>query len=419
MKNFTKDRMFYKFCMYGFLKNLKFFETFLMLFFLEKGLSFLQIGTLYSIQFVAVNIMQMPTGIFADAMGRRRTMIISFGSYIISFAMFFFAASYPMFAVSMIFFAFGESFRSGTHKAMIFQYLTSKGWQDQKVHYYGHTRSWSQAGSALSVLIAAGIVFYSGSYKYIFAASIIPYLLDMLLIMSYPAELDGEKKELKAGQIRGSIVSVMKESFGSLKDTHVLRSINNAAVYTGFYDAMKTYLQPVLKTLALSIPVFLAYDEKKRSAIVVGIVYALLYLQTAYFSRISGRIAEQFKNLSRPLNLFLLIGLGAGVASGILYHYTYLLASVIVYIIIYIIQNIRRPINEAYITDMVEHKILATALSAEGQVSTLITALLAPLLGVLADHFGVGMALAGVSAGIILLFPLYYAGERKTGNAES
>lgn len=419
MKNFTKDRMFYKFCIYGFLKNLKFFETFLMLFFLEKGLTFLQIGTLYSIQFVAVNILQMPTGIFADSMGRRRTMILSFGSYIVSFVMFFFATSYPLFAASMVFFAFGESFRSGTHKAMIFQYLQIKGWQDQKVHYYGHTRSWSQAGSALSVLIAAGIVFYSGSYKYIFLASIIPYLADMLLIISYPAYLDSGKQRLKAGQTLKSVGSVIKESVGAFKDRHVLRSIMNAAVYTGFYDAMKAYLQPVVKTLALALPIFIAYDDKKRSAIVVGIVYAILYMQTAYFSRISGHIAEKFRNLPLPLNLFLFAGLGFGVVSGILYHYKFFLASVIVYIGIYIIQNVRRPISEAYITDSVDHEILATALSAEGQVSTFITALLAPLLGVLADHFGVGIALVVLSAGLVLFFPLYYARERAAKEVKS
>ncbi len=33
-KTFNKDLQFYKFCAYGFLKNLRFFEPFLMLFFL-------------------------------------------------------------------------------------------------------------------------------------------------------------------------------------------------------------------------------------------------------------------------------------------------------------------------------------------------------------------------------------------------
>ena len=46
----SRNRQFRKFQAYGFLKNLRFFDPFLMLFFLEKGLSYLEIGTLYAIR---------------------------------------------------------------------------------------------------------------------------------------------------------------------------------------------------------------------------------------------------------------------------------------------------------------------------------------------------------------------------------
>ena len=60
----------------------------------------------------------------------------------------------------MLLFANGEAFRSGTHKAMIIQYLKIKGLLKLKTEYYGHTRSWSQRGSAISSLIAGGLVLY-------------------------------------------------------------------------------------------------------------------------------------------------------------------------------------------------------------------------------------------------------------------
>ena len=140
-QKFNKDLQYYKFCMYGFLKNLRFFEPFLILFFLEKGLSFFQIGTLYAIREITINILEIPTGIVADSLGRRRTMIFSFIAYIISFIIFYLSAKYLLFVIAILFFAFGDAFRTGTHKAMIFEYLKIKGWNDQKVHYYGHTRS--------------------------------------------------------------------------------------------------------------------------------------------------------------------------------------------------------------------------------------------------------------------------------------
>ena len=87
---FPKDRQFYKFSLYGFLKNLKFFDPFIILFFREMGFSFLEIGALFSIREIAKNVLEIPTGIIADAFGRRASMIYAFVSYISSFMIFYF-----------------------------------------------------------------------------------------------------------------------------------------------------------------------------------------------------------------------------------------------------------------------------------------------------------------------------------------
>ena len=175
-----RDRMFYKFSLYGFLKNLQFFDPFILLIFRSYGLSFLQIGLLYSIRDVAANILEIPTGIIADSFGRRRAMVSAFVAYIGSFIMFYFLKDFLFLALAMVLFAFGQAFRTGTHKALILEYLKIQGISDLKVAYYGLTRSASQFGSAINALIAAGLVFYTGSYRVMFLASTVPYLLDLL-----------------------------------------------------------------------------------------------------------------------------------------------------------------------------------------------------------------------------------------------
>jgi MFS family permease len=157
-----RDRMFYKFSLYGFLKNLRFFDPFILLIFRSYGLSFLQIGLLYSIRDVAANILEIPTGVIADSFGRRRAMVSAFIAYIGSFVMFYFLKDFLFLALAMVLFAFGEAFRTGTHKALILEYLKIQGISNLKVAYYGLTRSASQFGSAINALIAAGLVFYTG-----------------------------------------------------------------------------------------------------------------------------------------------------------------------------------------------------------------------------------------------------------------
>ncbi|NOX84457.1 MAG: MFS transporter [Chlorobi bacterium] len=196
-----KNLQYYKFCLYGLLKNLRFFDAFLVLFLLESGLDFLLIGVLYSIREVTLAITEIPSGVIADALGRRRTLVTSFALYIFSFILFYFAGHFIWFAAAMFIFAFGDAFRTGVHKAMIFDYLKRNNREDQKVNYYGHTRSWSQAGTALSSLIAAFIVFYTGSFRLIFPATIIPYIADMFLVWSYPRYLDGKNIPFSASLI--------------------------------------------------------------------------------------------------------------------------------------------------------------------------------------------------------------------------
>ena len=81
--------MIYRFSVYGFLKNLRLFEPFIILLFREDGLSFLQIGLLYSIRDIATNFLEIPSGIYADAFGRRKSMLFSFSAYIVSFIVFY------------------------------------------------------------------------------------------------------------------------------------------------------------------------------------------------------------------------------------------------------------------------------------------------------------------------------------------
>lgn len=411
---FRKDKQYYKFCAYGFFKNLRFFDPFLLLFFLSKGLSFFEIGTLYAIREITINLFEIPTGILADSLGRRRSMISAFAFYIVSFIIFFFASGYWVFIIAILFYAYGDAFRTGTHKAMIFEYLKINGWQDQKVHYYGHTRSWSQMGSAVSAIIAAGIVFFTHDYRMVFLFSVIPYVIDLSLMTTYPKELDGKRRQLYKGEILDNFKETIHDFVTSFRNIGILRAILNQAVYTGYYKAVKDYLQPVIQGFAVSLPIILWANEEQRASIMVGLVFSVIYFLTSYASRHAGRFADRFRNLNRPLVISLSIGLVAGFLSGLLYNRGWYLGAVVCYTGIYLVENLRKPIGISIIADRLEKDILATALSAESQAETLFAAIIAPVIGLVADLWGVGTALMVISSGLFVLMPLYSTGRSKT-----
>ena len=401
-----KDWMFYRFSMYGFLKNLRFFEPFILLFFREAGLTYFEIGLLYSIRDVANNILEVPTGVYADAFGRRRSMVMAFVAYILSFVVFYFFRSFYIYALAMLLFACGEAFRSGTHKALILEYLKINQMAHLKVEYYGRTRAASQLGSAINSLIAAGLVFYAGNYRYIFVASIIPYVLDLINLATYPPELDGDLIRPAKGAIGAQIKGTLQTFFAIFRAPDAMRAILNSGGFSAFFKATKEYLQPILEGFALSLPLWMMLEDTKRSSIIIGIVYFVIYLLTSYASKSSADFGKRFSNLPQALNLTFLIGAGLLFAAGLSAGWQIDLAAIVVFLAFYVLQNLRKPMNVAFISDQISSRVMAAGLSVETQFTTILMAILAPILGAIADRFGVGVALASLGGLMLALVPL-------------
>jgi len=98
-----------RFSLYGFLKNQRYFEPFLVLFFLDQGLSFTQIGLLVAVRELSANLLEIPSGALADLYGRRRAMVSSFAAYILSFLVFAGGTIFIHFALAMFLYAFGDA----------------------------------------------------------------------------------------------------------------------------------------------------------------------------------------------------------------------------------------------------------------------------------------------------------------------
>ena len=107
-------------------------------------------------------------------------------------------------------------------------------------------------------------------------------------------------------------------------------------------------------------------------------------------------------------------GLFMGVLIGFFYNCQLTIISILLYIGIYMIQNLRKPMGISYVSDMVQQDILATALSAESQITTLFTAIIAVSIGLCADHFGIGSAIMIISLTLLLTTPMWRAKDNKT-----
>jgi len=310
----------------------------------------------------------------------------AFAGYIASFLLLYLGRSFPAFAAAMLLYATGEASRTGTHKAMIMSYLGMRGWMHLKSRYYGRTRSWSQLGAAL----------------------------DALLIASYPAALDGNSANADSGSAIARLRGTARDLRRAARDPRLAITVVNASLLGGFYKAAKDFLQPMIQALAISLPLFAGLDVQRRSAVLVGIVYALLYVATSVAARSAAAVLERLGPLSRALNLELFAGLGVTFGAGVAHAAGLPGPAVTLFMLLYVLQNLRRPLSVTYMSDAVSERVQATALSVESQVQSLIGALCAIAIGAVAEAAGgaVGVGLAVVAGTALLAFPLYHLRTR-------
>ncbi|PID91070.1 MAG: MFS transporter [Bacteroidetes bacterium] len=396
---YLKDRQYRKFCAYGFLKNLRFYEAFFILFLLNRGLSFTQIGTLYAIRMIVTNLFELPSGIVADSFGRKRSLLTSFLLYIAAFMVFYLFRSFWLFVPAFVSIGIAEAFRSGTHKGMIMDYLSSKHWDEQAVDYYGHTRSWSQRGSALSALLAGVIVLFGGNYELIFLASILPYILNMLNVLSYPGYLDRSLKSRETKSL-SQLMDPLKMLGQVLRDRKIRRIMHSSALHSAYLKAIKDYVQLVMLNLALVLPLLTNQASEKRSALSIGVFYFLIYLASSWASRNAARFSDKRPRMATAT---LLAGFLAGTLSGFLFHLELWGLALLAFALIYIVENIRKPLLTGALAEVAPKEILTSVISAQSLWHTILGSLMAVGFGLIADHRGIGPALMCVSGLLLVL----------------
>ncbi len=406
--------MIKRFSLYGFLKNMQFFEPFFILYFLDMGLNYFQIGLLISFRAICINVMEIPSGAIADIYGRKNALILSLINYIISFTIFTFTSNIVLLLSAIFFFSIGEAFRTGTHKAIIFHWLKENNKTSKKTEVYGYTRSWSKKGSAVSVLISAAIVISSNSYRWIFIFSIIPYLLGIYNIYSYPSYLN-----FKNNSDDKNIKFILIHLFNSIKIIFKRNNLKRLIIYsTGFegtFNVAKEFFQPILKSQAILIAPLLLLEEKKSIAITIAIAYFTLNILSSISSKNAHRVENYFSTKKNMFIFLLVSALSILALSSIGINYNIYIIAILGFVALYILQNIWRPFIVAQYDDLADADKQATILSIESQSKSLGILILAPATGFLADNFNISYALLFLAFVILLI--LVYSFSHKLNNS--
>jgi MFS family permease len=387
-ESIKKDKQVWKFCFYGLLKNLEFFEPYLLIYLLATGLTFFQVGILYAIREAMIYVFEVPSGIFADHYGKKRELMICFVFYMISFVVFFIGVNFYVLSIAMIFYGLGEAFRSGTHKAMIYSYLEQKGWFEHKNFAYGRTRAYSLIGSSVSAFLSIIFILKLPGVRWIFLLSIIPFLLDFLLIWSYPDSLDERREsKLTMKKFLSDSVTQVKTVFGNRLLTKILIS---SALYDGIFKTIKDYIQPILKITILAVAAsnLGSLNPESKVKVYLGIVYGTIYIFSSAASKNVYRL-NKFKSSDKLMSITFDIASLLAILLFFSIKNNLTPAVIAIYFVLYVLKDARRPIVVDVCGDHMNKHQRATVMSIDSQLTSLFTIILAPLLGWLGDRFSI------------------------------
>ncbi len=378
--------MLARFCLYGFLKNQRYFEPFLALYLLSRGLSFFEIGVLIAAREVTTNLLEVVSGAAADVWGRRRTLIGAWCVYIASFAALAMADAMAGFAAGMVLFGVGEAFRSGTHKAMIFAWLRQQGREKERTAIYGLTRSWSKLGSAASVVVAAGFVLVSDDLRGLLWASMAPCVFGVINFLGYPASLDGERG---GGRGPREIVRLLLETLRGCARSPGLRGLIAGSMgFEGIFTSTKDYIQPVLKAAAIAALAGVwgqGLGEHQQAALLIGPVFFGVYLMSAVASRRASALVARAGSEARASRWLWggLLGCFGLLTPALVLGWSW--AVIGCFVLLNVLHDAWRPIQVGRFDDHCDEQQQATVLSIESQASSLATMIAAPLLGAAVD----------------------------------
>src|SRR3989344_7406978 len=150
--NISKVSLIYLF------SSLYFYLPVLTIYYQQRGLSFLQIGTLWGVITFSIFLFEIPTGLFADKFGRKLSVIFAMIFQLIGEILFLFAGNYSHFVVISVIAGIGFAFQSGCIQALVYDFLKDENREQEMKRVWGNINSLGQAGFILGALVSSFII---------------------------------------------------------------------------------------------------------------------------------------------------------------------------------------------------------------------------------------------------------------------
>lgn len=162
------------------LMDFKLYGAFAIIYYSEIAGSITLGMSVFSIMMIATAILEFPTGLIADKIGRKNTVIIGCFCSLIYAVILAATQSYFGLVLVAIFEGLERAFFSGNNEAFIYDTLKDAGKESEFKTYVGKTEAMYYAAGILSTILG-GVVAYCGSMRLLMIISVFPRILEVIL----------------------------------------------------------------------------------------------------------------------------------------------------------------------------------------------------------------------------------------------
>ncbi len=251
------------------------------LFFYLRVINYQQAALLTIIQAITTVILEIPTGALADVVGKRITLIISFGVWALTLLMYVFANSFIFFVVLEVVKGFAKAMYSGTFEAIVYDTLLERKDEQNYTQVIADFTTLSWVGLFISAY--TGGILYELHPFIPYALTSFVYLLLAYIFIRYIHEpkIDTEEEEISLRRYIKQNVQGVHELF---KDKYIgVVSFALIIVSLGYYVASE----------------FLGISQARDyglQPIHVGLLFGSGYIISATFSQLFPRLKNRFSN---------------------------------------------------------------------------------------------------------------------------
>lgn len=206
---------------FNFFTDFKLYAPIAVLYFSHVTGSFALGMSIFSIAMVSSALFEIPTGVFSDRIGRKKTVIYGAGAAVLYSVFYAVGQSYWILAVGAVFEGLSRAFYSGNNDALLHDTLAQTHEEHQYEEFLGRVSSMFQTALAVSAILGGFLATWS--FALIMWLSVIPQVLCFVLAWHL--------KEITLNSTEtGNIFQHLRKAYANFLSNKKLRLLSVASI---------------------------------------------------------------------------------------------------------------------------------------------------------------------------------------------